>query len=264
MKKALSFVLSVLILLSTVWVGLTGITVAAESSTPIVDLNDAAVWVPNPNKPAMAVSLVTEDEYTALKVSSADYKSMYVEVELNTSTNYSLLFDFKSALKFENIQIWPLKCNPHASDDGTVTAKVIYTADEANMVIFKGWYEGDDFRSGNEAYTFEPAEVNAENLVAKFVSRNLMVGAGSFENHGAEKSLRVSPAGTGVLPDGSKVVQLMVNHQHLEYYGNRSFGMLAMLYFSEDGKNVQLEYFSTVNGMFYMEKFQFEFTLDIK
>lgn len=64
--------------------------------------------------------------------------------------------------------------------------------------------------------------------------------------------------------DGSQVVQLMVNHQYLEYCGNRSYGMLAMRYFREDGKNVQLEYFSSINDMYYMDKFQYEFELDIK
>lgn len=63
--------------------------------------------------------------------------------------------------------------------------------------------------------------------------------------------------------DGSKVMQMMVNPQKHESDEGRSFGMLAMLYFSEDGKNVQLEYFSTINGMFYKDKFQFEFNLDL-
>lgn len=62
---------------------------------------------------------------------------------------------------------------------------------------------------------------------------------------------------------GSKVVQMMVNHQHLEYYSKQSYGMVAMLYFSNDGGKVQLEYFSAVNGMYYMEKFQQEFELDV-
>lgn len=63
--------------------------------------------------------------------------------------------------------------------------------------------------------------------------------------------------------DGSKVMEMMINHQNMESKGGRSYGMLAMLYVSEDGRSVQLEYFSTITGMFYMDKFQFTFELDL-
>ncbi|MBO5105822.1 MAG: hypothetical protein J6C29_02880 [Clostridia bacterium] len=63
--------------------------------------------------------------------------------------------------------------------------------------------------------------------------------------------------------DGSKVVQMMINHQQLESVDGRSYGMLAMFYFGNDGKTVKLEYFSTVNGMYYMDKFQYEIELDL-
>ncbi len=65
--------------------------------------------------------------------------------------------------------------------------------------------------------------------------------------------------------DGTKVVQMMINHQGMEADGNTyidAFNMLAMLYFSEDGNTVQLEFFSANNGLYYMDKFQFDFTLD--
>ena len=106
--------------------------------------------------------------------------------------------EFGAANEFSTVETFATE-----NADGTVTAKVAYKND-LNMAIFKGWYEGDVLRSGNETYTFNPSEVNAKNLVAKFISRNLLVGAGDFENHGAEKSLRVSPAGEGVLPEGEK------------------------------------------------------------
>jgi len=63
--------------------------------------------------------------------------------------------------------------------------------------------------------------------------------------------------------DGSKVMEMMINPQRMESNGGRSYGMLAMLYISEDGRSVQLEYFSTISGMYYMEKFQFDFELDL-
>lgn len=285
-------------------------------------------WHANPKRSDMRITKTTENNESVITASSIFYNLYYFDVLLAPKTEYNFVFDFKSALKFENVQIWPLKCNPHASDngtltydkenytdadsilfkggydgnsnfstmvghtshnawyegnkiafstndtdsayriffkmngwvnsenqtpnaayfknvsikkaynqvvdfeiigedingkaipdssefstaqtlktenaDGTVTAKVLYDVDEANMVIFKGWYEGDTFRSGNEAYTFDPNEVNPEKLTAKFVSRNLLTGAGSFENFGAEKSLRVNPAGAGILPENEK------------------------------------------------------------
>ncbi|MBO5232176.1 MAG: metallophosphoesterase [Clostridia bacterium] len=63
--------------------------------------------------------------------------------------------------------------------------------------------------------------------------------------------------------DGSKVMEMMINPQRMESNGGRSYGMLAMLYVSEDGRSIQLEYFSTISGMFYMDKFQFSFELDL-
>ena len=98
MKKFLALTLSLLILVSTIVVGFTGITAAAEESTSVIDLMDASKWVPNPNKASMAVTNVTEDDFSALKVSAADYQSMYAEVELKPSTDYAFLFDFKSSL----------------------------------------------------------------------------------------------------------------------------------------------------------------------
>ena len=62
--------------------------------------------------------------------------------------------------------------------------------------------------------------------------------------------------------DGSKVTQMMVNPQAYESTRNESTGMIAMLYFSEDGKNVQLKYFSARNEMYYKDNFQFELELD--
>lgn len=292
------------------------------------DNMNIASWHSNPKRSDMKVTATTENGEKVITASSIYYNLYYIDVMLQPNTEYTFAYDFKSALKFENVQIWPLKCNPHAADngtvtydkenytdadkilfkggydgttnlssmlghtsynawydgnkiafttnntdsayriffkmngwlnsevttpnaayfknvsvkkaynqivdfeiigedadgnilsdssefataetvktensDGTITAKVLYADDEASMVVFKGWYEGETFRSGEEAYTFDPNVVNAENLVAKFVSRNVLEGAGSFENHGAEKSLRVSPAGEGVLPEGEK------------------------------------------------------------
>ena len=63
--------------------------------------------------------------------------------------------------------------------------------------------------------------------------------------------------------DGSTVVQLMIDHQNMETATGESQNMLAMLYFSNGGKNVRLEYFSANNGVYYMAKNQMDITLDL-
>lgn len=282
-------------------------------------------WNTNPLKTAMKLSSATEGDEKLIKIVSAGYNLYYIEAELKAKTEYQLIFDFKSALKFEQIQIWPAKCGCYAktdgnvgydgvnyttadrllftggydgannlsktwehfdpnvwyeknvigfttnstdtsyqiffkmnglvdktinaneetyfknvkiidpnaksedfrivsedvngefiadvndlstvetvaitNSDGTVTATVIYE-NNADMLIFKGWYENDILKSNDESYTFNTEEVNSSFLTAKFVNRNILIGAGGFETYGAGKSLRVSPAGEGVLPEG--------------------------------------------------------------
>lgn len=63
--------------------------------------------------------------------------------------------------------------------------------------------------------------------------------------------------------DGSKVTQMLIDPQNWEYK-NIPYGMLAMLYFKEDGKTVDLEYFSAIrDGEYYSDKYQFSFELDL-
>lgn len=282
-------------------------------------------WHTNTLKPSLKVMGDTLDDEKVIKVVNADYNNFRIDAELAPKTEYQLIFDFKSALKFEQLQIWPTKCgitsqsngnitydtenyttadrilwmggydgtnnlsktwghtdpdswyentvisfttnatdtsyqiyfkmnyfvdkakNPNneiyfknlkiidpnakredfeivsedvngniiadvndlsvvetvATDngDGTTTATVIYE-NNSDMLIFKGWYEGEILKSNALSYTFKADEVNASFLKAKFVNRNILIGAGSFETYGASESLRVSPAGEGVLPEG--------------------------------------------------------------
>ncbi|MBO5232332.1 MAG: metallophosphoesterase [Clostridia bacterium] len=282
-------------------------------------------WNSNPLKASIKVSGETSDNENVIKVVNADYNHYFIDAELKPKTEYQLIFDFKSALKFEQMQIWPTKCGCYAktdgnvaydtenyttadrilwmggydgtnnlsktwehtdpnvwyedivisfttnatdtsyqiyfkmngfvdktqnannevyfknvsitdpnaksedfkivsedvngetiadvndlsavetvatdNGDGTVTAKVIYE-NNSDMLIFKGWYENGTLKSNSESYTFNTNEVNYSFLTANFVNRNILIGAGGFETYGAGESLRVSPAGEGVLPNG--------------------------------------------------------------
>lgn len=61
---------------------------------------------------------------------------------------------------------------------------------------------------------------------------------------------------------GNTVTALLINPQLLDALSGNTC-MVAMLYFSEDGKNVDLQYYSTHYEMFYWAENQFSFTVDV-
>ena len=84
-----------------------------------------------------------------------------------------------------------------------LSASVKYEAMNG-AIVFKGWYEGNTFKSSNEEYVFEQDDIFKVNLTAKFIVNNVLTGAGSFEGYAGGESLRVSPKGQGVAPSGDK------------------------------------------------------------
>ena len=59
---------------------------------------------------------------------------------------------------------------------------------------------------------------------------------------------------------GNRVVQMLINPQHLdEVLGGT--GMVAMLYFSDNGRTVNFEYYSAAREMYYREENQFSFEM---
>lgn len=62
---------------------------------------------------------------------------------------------------------------------------------------------------------------------------------------------------------GNKIKQIVVNPQVADAMTDGGTGMIAMLYFSADGKNVQVEYYSTVRKQWLADTNQFSMTLDV-
>ena len=62
--------------------------------------------------------------------------------------------------------------------------------------------------------------------------------------------------------NGNVVSQLLVDPQGTDKAIGAT-GMVAMLYFSEDGRNVQVRYYSTVKNMYYRTENQFSFELEV-
>ena len=61
---------------------------------------------------------------------------------------------------------------------------------------------------------------------------------------------------------GNKIIGMVVNPQTLEEQKREAFGLVSTLYFGNDGKTVTVDWYSTVRQAYYMDKFQFTFTLE--
>ena len=61
--------------------------------------------------------------------------------------------------------------------------------------------------------------------------------------------------------NGNIVSQIQVDHQEYEYY-NDATGMIATLYFTEDGKTVNVEYYSPIRNQYYRARNQFSFKVN--
>ena len=65
--------------------------------------------------------------------------------------------------------------------------------------------------------------------------------------------------------NGNTVTQMLINPQKLDadYEEEGCVGMVAMFYFSEDGRTVQVEYYSTIREQYLFESNQYTFQLDV-
>jgi len=61
---------------------------------------------------------------------------------------------------------------------------------------------------------------------------------------------------------GNTVTVMLVDPQSVDLYEGPS-GMVAMLYFSEDGRHVQAEYYSTVRGKYFLQENRFDLELPV-
>ena len=68
---------------------------------------------------------------------------------------------------------------------------------------------------------------------------------------------------TLIREDGTTAVQMLVDFQQAEFLDLRSYGMIAMLYFSDGGETVTVEWFSTIKNEYYMDKYQYSFKLNV-
>lgn len=69
--------------------------------------------------------------------------------------------------------------------------------------------------------------------------------------------------GTMTGDHGNTVTHLLLNGQGVEDSQEGNSGFVATLYFSEDGKDVTVEYYSTLRKAYFLTENQFSFTLDL-
>ena len=105
----------------------------------------------------------------------------------------------------------------------------------------------ESWESGN-ASAYDPDNNAADELWDKFLSKHAnisMVICGHSDVNGVLVTKKTAL-------HGNEVTQILINPQGMdaEYY-HGSKGMVAMLYFSADGKSVQVEYYSTIKGTYY-------------
>lgn len=65
---------------------------------------------------------------------------------------------------------------------------------------------------------------------------------------------------TGV--NGNEVTQVLIDPQGVDDAIEGGVGLVAMLYFSEDGKQIQVRYYSTIKKAYYMSENQFTFNIE--
>ena len=108
-----------------------------------------------------------------------------------------------------------------------------------------------------EQYTSDDKYNNGDEMWDKFISKHeniFLVLSGHFESNDIIASQAVGD-------NGNVVTQMMINPQGFDYKQKGETGMVCMLYFSADGNQVSVEWYSTYRNRFYKPSNQFDIDL---
>ncbi len=147
-----------------------------------------------------------------------------------------------------------LLCLDHGTkDDVLVWANEVVAAHPAHRVIVTTHQyierDGTMIETGEtgSATAYDPNNNNAEELWGSFLSKHhniFMVLCGHVDSDDVVVSEQVGDY-------GNVVTQVLINPQSMDAeYAQGSKGMVAMLYFSADGEDVQVQYYSTIKGTY--------------
>lgn len=107
-------------------------------------------------------------------------------------------------------------------------------------------------------YNSNPTFNNGDDIWEKFVSKHdniVLVLSGHIPSNHVVMEQTEGDA-------GNTVTQMLVNPQYTDMELPGGGGFVAMLYFSEDGKDVTVRYYSTIQEEYFLQENQFSFTMD--
>ena len=107
-------------------------------------------------------------------------------------------------------------------------------------------------------YTSDDKYNNGDEMWDKFVSKHeniFLIMSGHFTSNDIIASQEKGE-------NGNIVTQMMINPQTFDYNNKYETGMVCMLYFSEDGSKMSVEWYSTYRDQYYRPSNQFDIKLD--
>lgn len=155
-------------------------------------------------------------------------------------------------------------CLDYAASDAALAwaDKVVSSHPDYNVIVTTHVYLHSDGTTvdGNDPTpaTKYGASNNADEVWEKFVKKHKNITM-HFSGHRPSDNIVVSKA-KGI--NGNTVTQILVDPQDVDAQRGAA-GLVAMLYFSEDGKTVSTEYYSTIRDKFFLSENNLTFTVDV-
>ncbi len=165
-------------------------------------------------------------------------------------------------IKVENIKYLVMALDYGASDEALAwAAGIIESHRDYNVIITTHAYlyrDGTTLDSGDTCPPSTSGGYNdGDDIWEKLVKKHDNIVLVLSGHDPCNNIIKREEAGE----NGNNVVQMLIDPQGMDW--SDPLGMVAMFHFSEDGKTVQVEYYSTVKEQYYHEDNQFTFTLNV-
>ena len=199
----------------------------------------------NGSESAMFEQNITYEKYSSQITGAFDNTMLNTYRELQIGEEKYLFLNLDFALKAEVLD-WANTVIENHADYRVIVSTHIYLNNKGE------YYEG-------ESHTKYGCETGGQELWDKVLSRHkniVMVLPG----HSPTDNIVMQQKTGG---NGNKVTEILIDPQHTDLNYN-GVGLVAMFYFSNNGKNLEIRYYSTVNDTYFMESNQLSVTLDVK
>jgi len=170
---------------------------------------------------------------------------------------------------YQTLQVGNIKYLIFALDLGPSDAVLEWAGDiieahpDYNVIITThGYLNSDGTLISEETSTMPPTKYggvnNGDDMWEKLISKhsNIVLVLCGHISSGKVKLSQLEG------DNGNTVSQLLINHQGYDTNWG-GIGVVAMLYFSEDGKNVQVRAYSTIEEKYFLEENVYSFELDV-